>query len=429
LSAEQAKTGDGESGPSLRVIVVGASGVEQRLRRDASLELVRARSALEAVGELGDPIAEDSPRDAVVLVAPEAEPEGLDRFLAGLRVVDPGVTVLRLDRAGEGARGLDGYDGSVHARCSSEELRAAMGAAVARRRRRAVVDEGVVEPAAGLEAPRVEGDDGGDSALVEALVTGEDVLPVALAALRARTGAEGIRFVEDAGAEGGVVVGWNGRAFGALVGSGDGSGDGLELDASAAWLGRWLRLAEQHAELSEAAFTDPLTGAWNRRYFDRFLRNALVETRRRRGSLSLLVFDIDDFKGYNDEFGHAAGDEILTETVRLLRSAVRPTDRVCRIGGDEFAVVFHEPDGPREAASKHPESVGSITRRFQKLIAAHRFPKLGEAAPGTLTLSGGLATYPWDAHDAETLLERADELALASKRSGKDAITIGRGAG
>jgi two-component system cell cycle response regulator len=107
---------------------------------------------------------------------------------------------------------------------------------------------------------------------------------------------------------------------------------------------------------------------------------------------------------------------------------IRPTDKVCRIGGDEFVVIFYEPTGPRTPASKPPSTVYEIAQRFQQEIAAHKFPKLGREAPGPLTVSGGLATYPWDGSSGEALLARADELALQSKRQGKNAILLGPGA-
>jgi diguanylate cyclase (GGDEF)-like protein len=141
-----------------------------------------------------------------------------------------------------------------------------------------------------------------------------------------------------------------------------------------------------------------------------------------------MVFDIDDFKKYNDQFGHGAGDDILRESVRLLNSVIRQGDRVCRIGGDEFAVIFADSEAPRHPGSHHPETVDVIARRFQAQICTMRFPKLGVEAPGNLSISGGLATYPWDGTDPETLLQHADKLALESKRKGKNAVTLGPGA-
>jgi two-component system, cell cycle response regulator len=200
------------------------------------------------------------------------------------------------------------------------------------------------------------------------------------------------------------------------------------LAPHAAWLGSWLALRDQHSHLREAAFTDSLTGAYNRRFFDHFLATAIEQAREERRSLTVLMFDIDDFKQYNDQFSHAAGDEILVEAVKLLRSVIRPSDKVCRIGGDEFVVIFHEPTGPRSPASKHPSDICQIAERFQKAIWGHKFPKLGREAPGPLTISGGLATYPWDGDTPERLLERADQLALQSKKQGKNCIALGPGA-
>ena len=176
------------------------------------------------------------------------------------------------------------------------------------------------------------------------------------------------------------------------------------------------------------AFQDTLTGAWNRRFFDAFLKETIDRAGTRRQPVTVMVFDIDDFKHYNDEFGHEAGDDILRETVRLLNSVIRKGDRVCRIGGDEFAVIFADSDPPRAPGSTHPATIEQIARRFQHQVCLMKFPKLGLEAPGTLRISGGLATYPWDGGDPEALRRHADELALDSKRNGKNAITFGPGA-
>lgn len=221
-----------------------------------------------------------------------------------------------------------------------------------------------------------------------------------------------------------VEVSADGRRFGWLIGDASSS---EALADHAAWLGAWLLLQEHVRRAHQEAEADALTGAFNRRYFDRFLAEAIEDAKAHRRTVTILYFDIDDLKRFNDSFGHQAGDEILRETVRLLRSVIRPSDRVCRIGGDEFVVIFHEPGGPREPNSKPPESIHAIAQRFQEQIRAHRFPKLAEGAPGRLTISGGLATFPWDGRTAEDLLRVADQLTLQSKRRGKNVIIIGEG--
>jgi diguanylate cyclase (GGDEF)-like protein len=446
-----------EESPPLRVILVGRTGLDGKLRLDPGLELVRVREPLEAVGELADPIDTSCPSRSVVIVAPDADPGGsahddaarATEFVSALRHVDPEVRVLRVEGANGVAPVRAGYDGVVDAAASPDVLRTAL---------RGLRNGGIKEwaapepsaqqtpPAASREdvsplidavaAPPASGPAQGDEALVRLLLQGRDITDAAIDLLRGRLPGHDLSFV-SAGrgpAAGAVrppegqqeaIVGWRGRAMGRLR-SRDLTLE--ELAPHATWLASWLALRDQHAQLREAAFTDPLTGAHNRRFFDHFLGAAIEQAARQRQSLTVLVFDIDNFKSFNDRFGHAAGDEILRETVRLLRSVVRPSDKVCRIGGDEFVVIFHEPTGPRQPGSRHPSSIGQLAKRFQDAIAARKFPKLGREAPGTLTISGGLATYPWDGRTATDLLARADELALQSKRAGKDAITIGPGA-
>lgn len=201
-----------------------------------------------------------------------------------------------------------------------------------------------------------------------------------------------------------------------------------DLSPWADWLSRWLALEEQVGELRKLAMTDELTGVWNRRYFQRFLERRLQEAASDRQQVTLLVFDIDDFKSYNDRFGHPAGDEILRETARLIQTLVRDHDVVARIGGDEFAVVFWDKGEPRHLGSQHPDNVIAIARRFQKAICEHKFPKLGKEAVGQLTVSGGLAGFPWDGRTPEELIAQADTMALQSKRNGKNAVCFGPGA-
>lgn len=457
----------------MRVILVGRTGLDDILREDRSLELVRVRAPADAIGELATPVDDLSPGEAVVVVSGEAQRQLLARsskldgeaipgrermveFIRGLRMVDPDVRVL--GEGGTESSASDLFDATLPTTQDAEVIASALRERVAQRDATGAAALQDVPPDAPAEptqaayaetlasemvsdlattqagsfesasaAPATSPD---ELSIIEQLLKGQDIVAPAMEVLRHRTGDPQLAFVPGVpGVPGlagtnGVPVAWAGAAHGILV---PGRRE-VDLAPHARWLAGWIRLRDQQAQLREAAFTDPLTGAWNRRYFDRFLPHALDRAKPSRASVTILLFDIDDFKRYNDEYGHEAGDEILVEVVRLMRTVTRPGDRICRIGGDEFAVVFDDPAGPRTEGSKHPASVSVIAQRFQKEILGHRFPKLLDCAPGTLTISGGLATFPWDGTSARELLAIADERAMESKRQGKNAITIGPGA-
>ena len=198
-----------------------------------------------------------------------------------------------------------------------------------------------------------------------------------------------------------------------------------DLRRWADWLGTWMDLERRMRHLEHLTETDELTSAGNRRAFERILSETLETARNERRLISLMVFDIDNFKTYNDLYGHEAGDEVLRQTVDLLRCTIRRGDHVFRIGGDEFVVIFSDPGGPRNERSAPPESVEDIAHRFQAKVCELRFPQLGLHAEGSLSISAGLATFPWDGHDGPTLLRHADRLAMESKRNGKNAIRFG----
>jgi diguanylate cyclase (GGDEF)-like protein len=288
-------------------------------------------------------------------------------------------------------------------------------------------------PAAPAPAAPAQDERLGDVDLVEHMLQasregGAPLAPLALRLIRQQTRWSDLRLVapEDlASLEPGLAateVRRGQRLLGWLASCAAGS---AELAPWAEWLACWLDLESRWRESLEMAYHDDLTGAWNRRYYDAFLAEGIPAARARRCQVTVMVFDIDNFKQFNDQFGHEAGDEVLVETVRLLQSVIRRSDRVCRIGGDEFAVIFADLDGPRERGSRHPTEPEQIAARFQGQVSGMKFPKLGAEAPGPLTISAGLATFPWDGDTAEELLRQADRRALQSKRAGKNAITLG----
>ncbi len=427
-----------QDGPDLRVILVGPSDLDRRLRKSPAIELVRSLSPVASLAELTLPIDGESPRRTAIIVSHRllsgAEAQ---QFTSAARSLDPEVRIVALATDADAEQLGDvqelGFDALISDRADARDLQVLVATPRQPQTRRepehagdrAESQERALSHASDIDPASME------ILLLRALLAGDDATNMSLSLLKQRVGAADLTFApgaeppKDIGDAPVAEVSRNDHTFGWLSCA---SVSTSELADGARWLSYWMALIEQHLQLKRAAFEDSLTESWNRRYFDQYLPRALEQARIDRRDLTLLLFDIDDFKTYNDEFGHAAGDEILRETVKLLKSVIRPTDLVCRIGGDEFVVIFDEPKGPRTTTSRHPSSISAIAARFQRQIVEHRFPKLGPEALGTLTISGGMATYPWDGHDAVSLLERADQLALQSKGAGKNLITLGQGA-
>jgi len=277
----------------------------------------------------------------------------------------------------------------------------------------------------------------GDADLLDALLQRPDRLAEMVAAvITRRGGVGGVELIDRDAADDDAIDGvtvpirYAGQRLGLLKAdaNGDDAATRERLCGWAEWAARWLGAKDRLTRLYDLAMRDDLTGVWNRRYFRQALERIVDRARREREQVTLMVFDIDDFKRYNDTYGHPAGDGVLRETARLMLGSVRDHDVVARIGGDEFAVIFWDAEQPRRQGSRHPHHVIDIARRFQEAICRHRFPKLLDDAKGTLTISAGLAGYPWDGQTPEALIERADAMAMRSKRQGKNVLTFGQGA-
>jgi diguanylate cyclase (GGDEF)-like protein len=158
-----------------------------------------------------------------------------------------------------------------------------------------------------------------------------------------------------------------------------------------------LRLLAQH---------DALTGLGNRRLLHERLGYEITRHRRHGRRFSLLVLDLDGFKGVNDRFGHAAGDEILKEVARSMTRAVRDQDTVVRMGGDEFCVLAPE-TGWQEAEQ--------LVERLRRAVAG------AVAGLDKLTVSAGHAVFPDQGWTPDMLLERADAAEAEAKRASRAA--------
>lgn len=185
--------------------------------------------------------------------------------------------------------------------------------------------------------------------------------------------------------------------------------------------------ARELERLRDLAWTDHLTGLRNRRFFEESLARLVEQATADRSRITLLLFDIDDFKTYNDRWGYETGDALLREVGALLTRACRSQDIISRFGGDEFVVVFWDAEAPRLPGSAHPTDPTVLADRFQKLFREHRFQCLGPHAPATATISGGLASFPWDGRTAGELTRTAENALRAAKQSGKNRIQIAAG--
>jgi diguanylate cyclase (GGDEF)-like protein len=166
------------------------------------------------------------------------------------------------------------------------------------------------------------------------------------------------------------------------------------------------RLALTHAE----ARRDALTGLANRRALDERLEEALRAAAAVEGELTLVLFDLDDFKRFNDEGGHASGDAVLAGVARAAARVLRAGEELFRVGGDEFAVVVEGDEGTGL----------QIAERIQDALAL-------QTRGGTLpSLSAGVASFPRDARTTSDLLAAADSALYASKRRGKSRTSSSR---
>lgn len=172
-----------------------------------------------------------------------------------------------------------------------------------------------------------------------------------------------------------------------------------------------IRLIEQLERLS---VTDGLTNLMNRRAFDRFLEKEVARCRRYGTRCTLVLFDIDHFKTYNDNNGHPAGDELLRTFSSLLTRSIRKTDYAARYGGEEFAAVLTGVDARGAAA---------FCERFRALIQKYPFPGAASQPLGFVSASFGLASCPADALEAAALVQCADEALYRAKSAGRNRIS------
>jgi len=191
-----------------------------------------------------------------------------------------------------------------------------------------------------------------------------------------------------------------------------------------------LHNAAAYTQMKNTAEMDGLTRVYNKRHmeqqlFELIYRTACAAYDQRDSSsvgageaLSVFLFDIDNFKHYNDANGHLAGDKLLQELARLVQESIREDDIFGRFGGEEFLLIL-----PRTNLAQGLAAAGKI----RGVIASHKFP-FAEGQPlGCISVSGGVAEYPYDGMDAVSLLKASDQALYEAKRQGRNRILAASG--
>jgi diguanylate cyclase (GGDEF)-like protein len=172
-------------------------------------------------------------------------------------------------------------------------------------------------------------------------------------------------------------------------------------------------LAAINMALETLSVTDGLTGLFNHKHLMETLGTEMARAQRHKHPLSILMIDVDDFKGYNDRFGHQMGDKLLADMAALFKRTTRSIDYAARYGGDEFLLLLHE-----IAA----DDAVQLAERVRSAVAATRFGPDDHA----ITVSIGVASYPDHGETAEAVIASADGALYEAKRGGRNGIVLAR---
>jgi diguanylate cyclase (GGDEF)-like protein/PAS domain S-box-containing protein len=170
------------------------------------------------------------------------------------------------------------------------------------------------------------------------------------------------------------------------------------------------------ATLQEQAIRDPLTNVYNRRYLAEFLNNEVARADRENSPLSVLIMDVDNFKHFNDTYGHKCGDIVLMDLANFLTENARQGDVVCRYGGEEFVILM--PNANLEDAYERAETwrcnyAAKVIHYDNKALSA--------------TFSAGVASFPLHGTTGESILHASDHALYRSKSDGRNKVTKHQG--
>jgi diguanylate cyclase (GGDEF)-like protein len=168
-------------------------------------------------------------------------------------------------------------------------------------------------------------------------------------------------------------------------------------------------LRDRAGEYEQLSITDPLTGLLNRRYIEERLAEEVNRADRSGDPMSFMMIDVDEFKSYNDRYGHPAGDEALKIVGQILRENLRGADVAARYGGEEFSVLLPETS---------VEESRTIAERIRRHVEETKFPRR------KVTVSIGIATLGGDVAGVKELIAAADAALYQAKRAGRNTIKI-----
>ncbi len=179
---------------------------------------------------------------------------------------------------------------------------------------------------------------------------------------------------------------------------------------------RFAAIALENANLYHQATTDRMTKLFSHHFFEKVLDDEIQRARRYGKTFSLIMFDIDHFKSFNDTYGHLQGDIIIKEIAKIVLKSIRQIDFAARYGGEEFAVILPEVD---------IEGAAVVAERLRSLIEKHPFP--GDSEPLHVTISLGVAEFdPETIHSVSQMVNEADKALYESKENGRNRVTLAK---
>ena len=192
-----------------------------------------------------------------------------------------------------------------------------------------------------------------------------------------------------------------------------------DLRQMALTLSEYLSLSIANVKLSESlskqSIQDPQSGLYNRRFMEESLQREMLRAARKQTHIGVIMGDLDHFKKFNDVYGHAAGDKIITQIGKLFKEKFRGSDIACRYGGEEFLIILPEssPEDTLKRADALREEIKKMEMVFQGQIL------------GSITMSMGIATFPESGTRMEELLRVSDTALYKAKQEGRDRVVTG----